>query len=69
MLESYLQIANYGSALWGTIEEECRRQENQIELIASKNHANLRVMQAHGPVLTNEYAEGCLAALDKPLQA
>ena len=44
--------------LAGYIEEERRRQNNNIELIASENFASLAVMEAQGSVLTNKYAEG-----------
>ncbi|MBR1978050.1 MAG: ribose 5-phosphate isomerase B [Akkermansia sp.] len=40
------------------IEEERRRQNNNIELIASENFASPSVMEAQGSVLTNKYAEG-----------
>ncbi len=44
--------------LAGYIEEERRRQNNNIELIASENFASPSVMEAQGSVLTNKYAEG-----------
>lgn len=40
------------------IEEEGKRQENGIELIASENFVSRQVMEAQGSVLTNKYAEG-----------
>ena len=40
------------------IENEKKRQNNQIELIASENFAHRCVMEAQGSVLTNKYAEG-----------
>lgn len=40
------------------IEEEYRRQNGQIELIASENFTSRAVMAAVGSVLTNKYAEG-----------
>ena len=40
------------------IEQERRRQENGIELIASENFVSPQVMEAMGSVLTNKYAEG-----------
>ncbi len=45
-------------AVWDAIEEERKRQETQLELIASENHASREVMAAMGSVLTNKYAEG-----------
>ena len=40
------------------IEEELKRQQTTIELIASENFTSPAVMQACGTVLTNKYAEG-----------
>ena len=40
------------------IEEEGRRQSNNIELIASENFASPSVREAQGSLLTNKYAEG-----------
>ncbi len=40
------------------IEEELKRQQNTIELIASENFTSKAVMAACGSVLTNKYAEG-----------
>ena len=44
--------------LWAAIQNENRRQEDHIELIASENYASPAVMQAQGSQLTNKYAEG-----------
>jgi glycine hydroxymethyltransferase len=43
---------------WAAIEREGARQEAQLELIASENHASREVLAAMGSVLTNKYAEG-----------
>ena len=40
------------------LEEEYRRQNGQIELIASENFTSPAIMAAMGSVLTNKYAEG-----------
>jgi len=45
-------------AVWEAIDLEARRQESQLELIASENHTSREVMAAMGTVLTNKYAEG-----------
>ena len=44
--------------VWAAIEAECRRQEDDIELIASENYASPAVMAAQGCSMTNKYAEG-----------
>jgi len=41
-----------------TLQRERRRQEENIELIASENFTSAAVMEAQGSVLTNKYAEG-----------
>jgi glycine hydroxymethyltransferase len=44
--------------VWRAVEAERGRQEAQLELIASENHASAEVIAAMGTVLTNKYAEG-----------
>ena len=44
--------------LAGAISGELRRQQDQIELIASENIVSRAVLDAMGTVLTNKYAEG-----------
>ena len=53
-----MRIAGFDDTLSNAIEEESRRQEQHIELIASENYASPRVLEAQGSVLTNKYAEG-----------
>jgi len=43
---------------WAAIDAETERQERQLELIASENHASAEVIAAMGTALTNKYAEG-----------
>ncbi len=45
-------------AVWQAIQDERRRQQTGLELIASENFASAAVMAAQGSVLTNKYAEG-----------
>src|SRR6185437_6676383 len=40
------------------IQQEAKRQETTLELIASENHVSPAVREAAGSVLTNKYAEG-----------
>src|ERR1700753_1607284 len=51
-------IANVDPELWAAINDENRRQEDHIELIASENYTSPAVMAAQGSQLTNKYAEG-----------
>jgi glycine hydroxymethyltransferase len=45
-------------AIHHALAAELQRQETQIELIASENHASMAVLETLGSVLTNKYAEG-----------
>ncbi|MDH5692384.1 MAG: serine hydroxymethyltransferase [Gammaproteobacteria bacterium] len=58
MFEKTMTIQGYDDELWQAIQQEEKRQEEHIELIASENYTSPRVMQAQGTVLTNKYAEG-----------
>ena len=58
MFTSKMKIDGFDDEIWAAIQQEERRQEEHIELIASENYASPRVMQAQGSVLTNKYAEG-----------
>ncbi|MCC3272183.1 serine hydroxymethyltransferase [Arthrobacter zhangbolii] len=40
------------------IDNERRRQQQGLEMIASENHTAVAIMEAQGSVLTNKYAEG-----------
>lgn len=51
-------LKNADEALYQSIEAERKRQEDNIELIASENFVSKPVMEAAGSVLTNKYAEG-----------
>ena len=51
-------IARVDPELWSVIQNENRRQEEHIELIASENYVSPAVMAAQGTQLTNKYAEG-----------
>jgi glycine hydroxymethyltransferase len=51
-------LAAADEAVAGMIGRELRRQQDQIELIASENIVSRAVLEAQGSVLTNKYAEG-----------
>jgi len=51
-------IKDFDPETWKAIQQEMKRQEEHIELIASENYASPQVMQAQGSQLTNKYAEG-----------
>ena len=51
-------IAHTDPELWAVIQNENRRKEDHIELIASENYTSPAVMEAQGSKLTNKYAEG-----------
>jgi len=44
--------------IYAAIKKEMKRQDENLELIASENFASLGVLEAQGSVLTNKYAEG-----------
>ncbi len=44
--------------VWEAIQNERRRQQEGLEMIASENYTSPAVMAAQGSVLTNKYAEG-----------
>jgi len=58
MFSKDMRISGYDDELWAVIQDEERRQEEHVELIASENYTSPRVLQAQGSVLTNKYAEG-----------
>src|SRR3989339_1478310 len=52
----YLKKTDY--EVWEAIQNETKRQCENLELIASENFVSEAVLQAQGSVLTNKYAEG-----------
>ena len=58
MFTADMQIAGFDNELHDALRSELRRQEENIELIASENYVSPRVLAAQGSVLTNKYAEG-----------
>ena len=51
-------VADYDKEIFDLIEDERKRQEYGLELIASENFASPAVIASMGSVLTNKYAEG-----------
>jgi glycine hydroxymethyltransferase len=51
-------LADADAEVAAVIDDELRRQETTLEMIASENFAPVAVMQAQGSILTNKYAEG-----------
>ena len=54
----YNNIKKEDLEVYNAIQEEKRRQESNIELIASENFVSNAVLEAAGSVMTNKYAEG-----------
>lgn len=52
------EVLKQDPAIYDAIKQECRRQEDHLELIASENFVSQAVMAAMGSPLTNKYAEG-----------
>ena len=51
-------IQKQDPAIYDAMMAEYRRQQDELELIASENYASPAVIEAMGSVLTNKYAEG-----------
>ncbi len=58
MTSSHSNLAETDPAVAEAIAGEERRQEENLEMIASENHVSEAVMEAQGSVMTNKYAEG-----------
>ncbi len=58
MFDRQNTLAKTDPELWAAIQNENKRQEDHIELIASENYTSPAVMEAQGSQLTNKYAEG-----------
>ena len=51
-------LAEADPPIWRAVQDELKRQQEKIELIASENIVSKAVLEAQGTVLTNKYAEG-----------
>ena len=58
MMDFRENLQNEDAEIFAAIEDELKRQQDQIELIASENIVSPAVLQAQGSILTNKYAEG-----------
>ena len=58
MFDRQNTLAKTDPQLWEAIQNENKRQEDHIELIASENYTSPAVMADQGSQLTNKYAEG-----------
>lgn len=58
MFETTMNIADFDPEIWKAIQQESKRQEQHIELIASENYTSPRILAAQGSIMTNKYAEG-----------
>jgi glycine hydroxymethyltransferase len=58
MFDRQKTLSKTDPELWAAVQNENRRQEDHIELIASENYTSPAVMEAQGSQLTNKYAEG-----------
>lgn len=54
----FKSLQNTDAEIAGLIEEELRRQQTGLELIASENYVSEAVLEAMGTPLTNKYSEG-----------
>ena len=53
-----ISLQDFDPALFDAVEQENKRQQDHIELIASENYCSPLVMELQGSQLTNKYAEG-----------
>ncbi len=51
-------ISESDKIIFDSIQDELKRQQNQIELIASENIVSKAVLEVQGSIFTNKYAEG-----------
>ena len=56
--QEVLPFRRSDAEVWDAVDLEVARQERELELIASENHASAEVIAAMGTALTNKYAEG-----------
>ena len=52
------ELKSHDPEIYSSIQDEWKREETGLELIASENYVSRAVMEAQGSLLTNKYAEG-----------
>lgn len=57
-MPSFENLKREDKEVYDAIENELKRQQNKIELIASENFTSNAIMEAMGSYMTNKYAEG-----------
>jgi len=57
-MDTLRHVKEVDPEIYAAIREELKRQEENLELIASENFTSQAVLEAQGSVLTNKYAEG-----------
>ena len=55
---NYQNLSSEDEELFAIIRQENKRQEEELELIASENYVSTAVLEAMGTILTNKYSEG-----------
>jgi glycine hydroxymethyltransferase len=54
----YIDLKKQDQEVYEILQKETRRQEEELEMIASENYVSPAVLEAMGSVLTNKYSEG-----------
>ncbi len=58
----YDNLSQKDPEIFDAILEETKRQNNELEMIASENYVSLAVLEAMGSVFTNKYSEGYIGS-------
>ena len=53
-----MSLQAFDTEIYAAIQDELKRQQENVELIASENIVSKAVLEAQGSILTNKYAEG-----------
>jgi len=55
---TYQNLAKRDKEVFEILKKEAKRQNEELELIASENYVSIPVLEAMGTILTNKYSEG-----------